>query len=97
MARTKHLHKRMNQRGISAVLVDLVCEYGMEDGDKLILDRKNTTYILEEIGRVTKRLERIRSKGGIAVVEASGAQITTYALDSYSATKKKSGGDHAIQ
>jgi len=86
----------MNQRGINAVLVDLVCEYGMEDGDRLILDRKNTTRLLEEIGRVTKRLERIRSKGGIVVVEANDAQITTYALDSYSASKKKAGVDHEI-
>ena len=96
MARTRHLHKRMSQRGINALLVDLVCEYGLEDGDKLVLDRKNTTRILEEIARVSKRLERIRSKGGIVVVEANDAQITTYALDSYSAAKKKTGGGYEI-
>ena len=96
MARTRHIHKRMNQRGINAVLVDLVCEYGMEDGDKLVLDRKNTTRLLEEVGRFAKKLERIRSKGGVVVVEANNEQITTYALDSYSVSKKHSGGDHEI-
>ena len=45
-------HKRMSQRGINALLVDLVYEYGLEDSDKLVLDEKYR-HLLEEMAKVS--------------------------------------------
>jgi len=89
MSRTRHLHKRMSQRGIQTAMVDLVSQYGIEDGDKLVLDRKNTESLLQALDHMKKNLMRIHSAGGVAVVEVGDAQITTYALDSYSRSKAK--------
>lgn len=83
MARTRHIHKRMSQRSISSRLVDLVSNYGMESGDKLILDRKNIDALLKAVDYFRKDLLTLQSKGGVVVVENNGVQITTYTLDSY--------------
>jgi len=87
MAHTRHIHKRMSQRGISASLVDLVSQFGMPDGDKLILDRKNTEALLKHMDAMKRNLLEIHKKGGVVVVEQNDAQITTYALDSYTRGK----------
>ena len=94
MARTRHIHKRMNQRGINERLVDLVSDYGVEDGDKWILDKKNTEALLNAIDAMRKDLLTVHQKGGVVVVEQDGTQITTYAVDSYS--RKKAGANHVI-
>jgi len=94
MARTRHIHKRMSQRGINARLVDLVSSYGVEHGDKLILDKKNTEALLKAIDTFRKDLLVVHAKGGLVVVEQDGIQITTYAVNSYS--REKAGAQHAI-
>lgn len=87
MAHTRHIHKRMNQRGITASLVDLVCQFGMPDGDKLILNRKNTEALLKQMDSMKRDLLEVHKKGGLVVVEQNDAQITAYSLDSYSRKK----------
>lgn len=93
MARTRHIHQRMTQRGITSRLVDLTARFGMDHGDKIILDRKNTESLISEMDRLRKDLLEIHAKGGLVVVEQNEAQITTYTLSSYS--RKKAGGHHA--
>lgn len=93
MARTRHIHQRMTQRGITSRLVDLAARFGMDHGDKIILNRKNTESLLSEMDRIRKDLLDIHAKGGLVVVEENDAQITTYPLTSY--TRKKAGGHHA--
>lgn len=87
MAHTRHIHKRMSQRGITASLVDLVSQFGMPDGDKVILSKKNTEALLKELDAMKRDLLSIHKKGGVVVVEQGESQITTYALDSYTRGK----------
>lgn len=96
MAKTKHIHKRMSQRGINARLVDLVSQFGMDHGDKVILTRKNAEALLGAVEGLKSRLLDIHSKGGLVVVEQGEYQITVYPLDSYSRKKKKEGGSRAL-
>ncbi|MDX1492382.1 MAG: DUF4258 domain-containing protein [Pseudohongiellaceae bacterium] len=83
MAKTRHMHRRMGQRGINARIVDIVIEHGELNGDKVILDIKNIDALLRSMDKIKKDLLRVRDKGGVVVVEDSGSQITTYNLDSY--------------
>jgi len=94
MARTRHIHKRMSQRGITSRMVDLVSQYGIDAGDRIILDRKNTEALLKAVDHLRKDLLEVHSKGGLVVVEAGDAQITTFAVDSYS--PKKAGDKNVI-
>ena len=83
MITTNHVLARMSQRGISKKLVDLVCEYGKEKGDKLILNKKTTQMVIKEIDSMKKELLRIMDKGGVTVVLDNGALITAYNTNSY--------------
>lgn len=83
MITTNHVLARMSQRGISKKLVDLVCEYGKEKGDKLILNKKTTQMVIQEIDSMRKELLRIMDKGGVTVVLDNGALITAYNTNSY--------------
>lgn len=95
MSRTRHIHQRISQRGIASRLLDLTAQFGVDCGDKIILDRKNTESLLSEIDKVRKDLLEIHIKGGLVVVESDGTQITAYNLNSYS--RKKSGDTYATQ
>lgn len=83
MARTRHIHQRMAQRGINGHVVELVSQYGESVGDKVILDRKNIDALLRAVDHFKKDLLRVRDKGGVVVVEEDGHQLTTYNLNSY--------------
>lgn len=47
MAHTRHIQKRMRQRGITTGLVNLVSQFGVEHGDKLILNKKTPKHCLK--------------------------------------------------
>ena len=81
MAKTKHMHKRMGQRGITGRIVDIVTRYGEPVGDRVILDTKNIDELLQGMDRLKKDLLRVRDKGGVAVVENLGTQITAFNLN----------------
>jgi len=83
MTTTNHILARMSQRGISKKLIDLVYEYGKEKGDKLILNKKTTQKVIQEIDSMRKELLRIMDKGGVTVVLNNDALITAYNTDSY--------------
>lgn len=97
MAKTKHIHKRMSQRGIKSRLVDLVSQFGVDQDDKVVLTRKNVEALLGAVDDLKRQLLEVHSKGGLAVVEQGGYQITAYALDSYSRRKQRAGGGHALR
>jgi hypothetical protein len=46
MTHTRHIQKRISQRGITTGLVNLVSQFGVEQGDTLI-----TTYALDNFSR----------------------------------------------
>ena len=83
MAKTRHFHKRMGQRGVTQCMVDLVDKYGIEHDDKISLDRSNIDELLQGIDKFRKKLVNLRDKGGLVVIEANGDLITTYRPDSF--------------
>ena len=70
----------MNHRGITAELVDLAFRHGEWVGDRCQLDQKTIDQRIAEIDLERKTLLRARDKGGLTVVEAGGATITTFAM-----------------
>ena len=83
MITTKHCQARMSQRGLPKKLLDLVLEFGKDKGDKLILDKKATQKVIDEIDTIRKELLRIMDKGGVIVVLDNKSLITAYNTNSY--------------
>lgn len=71
---TKHIEKRMAQRGISKAMIELVLNYGEESGDKVVLGRRSAQRLLEDF----RTLIKIIDKGGVTVVAQGEALITAY-------------------
>lgn len=93
MQRTAHSDIRMNQRGITATMLDLVMDYGEPEGDKTILSAKTCRLAIEELKQVQKKLEHALKKGGLTVVVGGNMVITTYRANSFStAAASKSRG-----
>lgn len=83
MVTTKHCQTRMSQRGLPKRLLDLVVEFGKDSGDKLILNRKATQKVIDEIDTMRKELLRIMDKGGVTVVVDNDSLITAYNTSCY--------------
>lgn len=83
MSKTRHMHQRMGQRGITKRMIDLVLNYGVYSDEKCTLDRKNIDALVGEMDRLRKQLVQLRDKGGLTVVEHDDVQITAYRVDSY--------------
>ena len=83
MVTTKHCQARMAQRGLPKRLLDLVLEFGKDSGDKLILNKKATQKVIDEIDTMRKELLRIMDKGGVTVVIDNESMITAYNTNSY--------------
>lgn len=74
-----HVQQRMNQRGITRDIIDLVLRYGKAQHDcKVTLKRKEAQAILATMQREMKVLKKILDKGGVVVVEDNNTLITTY-------------------
>jgi hypothetical protein len=73
----------MSQRGLPKKLLDLVLEFGKDKGDKLILNKKATQKVIDEIDTIRKELLRIMDKGGVIVVLDNKSLITAYNTNSY--------------
>lgn len=78
---TKHLMDRMNQRGISAKMIELALSHGINKDDKVILDRKNISKLIKEIDSYRKDLLKIMDKDGLVVVAVNNRLLTTYAIN----------------
>ena len=78
MLKTKHIVDRMNQRGISSRMIELVLEYGVNKKDRIILDKKNLSKVLKEIDNYRKDILKIMDKNGLVVVAVDDRLITTY-------------------
>ena len=83
VSKTRHIQQRMNQRGIRSEVLGVVEQFGSWQGDKCILNKKACNDVLSELERVRRNVIRAQDKGGIVLVEANGAQITAYSLDSF--------------
>ncbi len=87
MAKTRHIHQRMNQRAITSQMLEIVKMFGVDDGDKTILNSKGIDAALDELQKLSKQMQRMRERGGIVLVESGDTEITTYDLDSFKRTK----------
>ena len=83
MAKTRHIQQRMSQRGIRQSMIDLVLNFGMPKGDKVILNRKGIDAFLLELEQLKKNALKAREKGGLVVVDVNDCLLTAYSLDSY--------------
>ncbi len=78
------MQQRMSQRSIQQSWIDLVKSFGTDDGDKVFLNRNGIDLVLKEMNCMAASLQKMRSRGGIVLVEEGGYEITTYSLNSYS-------------
>ncbi|TDG11652.1 hypothetical protein E2F43_18245 [Seongchinamella unica] len=83
MARTRHIQRRMSQRGIQGGMLDLVSQFGVEKGDLCYVNGKACADAVKELDRLRKLLIKMQEKGGIVLVRDGDVDITTYRLDSY--------------
>jgi len=83
MSKTRHMHQKMSQRGITNRMIEVVSDFGISQGDKLILDKKNIDALMERMDSLRKDLLKLRDKGGLVVVAANDIHITAYNVDSY--------------
>jgi cytidine deaminase len=84
MQKTGHSLIRMNQRGITAAMIDLVMNYGEPEGDKTTLSAKTCRQAIDELKQTQKKLEHAIKKGGLTVVSCNDTIITTYRANSFS-------------
>lgn len=84
MQTTTHIEARMNQRGIRKELINLALDLGDIDGDRYVLDTKTIRAEMSALRRKLKLLDDAERKGGIVVVAAGEALITTYRANSFS-------------
>ena len=90
MAKTRHIHQRMSQRSISQQMLELVKVFGVGNGDKTYLSKKGIDDALSELNRISKEMQKMKSRGGLVLVESGEVGITAYALDSYDRKKSHS-------
>jgi hypothetical protein len=75
---TKHFSDRMNQRGITQDMINLVLEYGEDFNDRIILTKKRLKKLVRLRGADHKMLVKLLDKGGLTVVLDGQFFITTY-------------------
>ncbi|WP_295504900.1 hypothetical protein [uncultured Pseudoalteromonas sp.] len=90
MAKTRHIHQRMNQRAISQQMLEIVKMFGVDDGDKTYLNKKGIDAALNEMNNLSKQMQKMRNRGGLVLVESGDVEITAYSLDSYDRKKTHS-------
>ena len=81
MLTTKHMAKRMNQRGITGRMVRTVLDYGINHNDTVSLGRKQAQQLISDFQDVIKILNKISDKGGVSVVIKDDACVTTWNLN----------------
>lgn len=88
MYKTRHIHQRMNQRGITEDMLDIVLEFGIPaGGDKITIDKKNCALLSKFFGHMKKVTDKMAEKGGLTVVANAESLITVYRLNSFNFAK----------
>lgn len=75
---TKHAQQRMSQRGITRNMIELALEYGVIEGDKAILTKRQSEKLIREFEDKLRTAKKICDKGGCVVVESADAVVTAY-------------------
>jgi len=87
VAKTRHIQKRMSQRAIKEEMLETVMNYGVKQGDKIVLNRKACDALLAELESLKKTVIKARERGGFVLVSDKQTLVTAYRLDSYKRTK----------
>ena len=69
MAKTRHIQQRMAQRSIRHEYLEIVKTFGIDQGDKTILNQKGIDRALLELKKLSSQMQKMRSRGGIVLVE----------------------------
>lgn len=83
MAKTRHIHQRMSQRSIQQSMLSIVQDFGVNNGDKIILNVKAIDCALTELKRLFSTMQKMKTRGGLVLIEENGYEITTYDLNSF--------------
>ncbi|CAM3227735.1 hypothetical protein [Vibrio rarus] len=83
MARTRHIQMRMSERAINDQMLDIVEKFGVDDGDKIILNKKAIDSALTSLKRISQNMQKMSQRGGLVLVKSGDLDITTYALGSF--------------
>ena len=78
MSLNLHSRQRMSHRGIPRRLVDFTLQHGRIEGDRHVLDRRESRRIVEALQSELRLALRVLDKGGVTVVEAGGRVVTTW-------------------
>lgn len=82
MQKTKHINKRMSQRGITQGMIDFTLNFGEITNDKWFTNKKTLQKSIKQLEQQIKMAKRLLDKGGIVVVAADDALLTAYDFDS---------------
>lgn len=74
---TLHSRHRMSRRGIPQRLVTFALRHGRIEGDRHVLDRRETRRLIDSLQEDLRLAMHILDKGGITVVEEDGGTIIT--------------------
>lgn len=81
MSKTRHMHKRMSQRGITNNLLNLALAFGSPiTNDKYVLNKKGCQNLIDSLRQIEKITMKAMDKGGLVVVKQGDSLITTYNL-----------------
>lgn len=94
MAKTRHIQQRMSRRSIQQEWLDLVKMFGIDDGDKFVLNQRGIDCALDTMKKLSTQLQKMRTRGGIVLVQEEDDEITTYAINSFK-FRKKQGSNNA--
>lgn len=78
MRLTLHSRHRMSQRGIPQRLVAFALRHGRIEGDRHVLDRRETRRVVQALREELRIAMQVLDKGGVTVVEDHGAVVTTW-------------------
>ena len=89
MSRTRHFKQRLSQRSIEDGMVDVLLQFGVVDGDKLILNRDSCLFLAEIFEKMKQTMLRMSKKGGVTIVEADNVLLTAYIFNGYKKGRNK--------
>ncbi len=97
MKKTRHFQQRISQRGIRASFIEMLNLFGVCEGDRISLSRKNCQMLSRLLADTKKVIDKMSEKGGYSMVAVDDVLITAYRIDSYrrSARRKSSSLDYA--
>lgn len=87
MYKTRHIHQRMSQRGITQPVIEMLYSFGIADGDKIVLSKKNCELLSQIFSKMKKITVKMAEKGGFTLVANDETLITTYRLNSFNLSK----------